>query len=214
MGSVIVRKLAVVAHGEDPEAPLGDILARFAGQQREWALAVRRIVLLAGMSRGWSPSSALDWVTTVLFGIGSFIGDTVFNGNLTIFGIRTGAPFLIQTRLQWLALMRRAERPLITVVQLLGAKDDLVALDDTVDFAVDIEDSQQSFVLLEVPRTGHFDIVDMAPPTRQGPDRSATEVRWEIFAKATAWPETALIRWESLVTIWRTAFRRTTTTTR
>jgi hypothetical protein len=87
---VIVRKLAVVAHGEDPEAPLGDILARFAGQQREWARAVRRIVLLAGMSRGWSPSSALDWVTTVLFGIGSFIGDTVFNGNLTIFGIGPG----------------------------------------------------------------------------------------------------------------------------
>lgn len=193
MGSVIVRKLAVVAHGEDPEAPLGDILAGFAGQQREWAPAVRRIVLLAGMSRGWSPSSALDWVTTVLFSIGSFIGDTVFNGNLTIFGIRTGAPFLIQTRLQWLALMRRAERPSITVVQLLGTKDDLVAPDDTVDFAVDIEDDQQSFVLIEVPRTGHFDIVDMAPPTGQGPDRPAAEARWEIFVKAIALPEPALI---------------------
>ena len=111
----------------------------------------------------------------------------IFQGRLTIFAIRKGAPFLIQTRLQWLALMRRDKPPQLTLVQLLGTVDDLVAPDDTIDYAVDFE-REGSFFLLEVPETGHYNAVDMAPAD---PDSAKVE-RWKAFSDALSAPIDAL----------------------
>ena len=92
--------------------------------------------------------------------------------------MRQGQPFIVQTRLEWLALTRsnrlaekRAARaqdlggrgghfstceilPAIFVFQLLGAIDDLVSPDDAVDIVAHKGDNAP-FVLIETPDTTH-----------------------------------------------------------
>jgi pimeloyl-ACP methyl ester carboxylesterase len=94
---------------------------------------------------------------------------------LTVSGIRQGAPFIVQTRLQWLALTRqwhrfendRRSNPPIVGIQLLGAADDLVAPDDSVDFATDLvaPGDSDDFVLIELPFAKHTDAHIMERPT-------------------------------------------------
>jgi hypothetical protein len=112
-------------------------------------------VLLAGMNRGWTVSSAMDWLTSLQWGFAQLIGETLFRGRPTIFAIRRGAPFLVQTRLQWLALMSTdyGPRPNLLAVQLLGSGDDQVSPDDNVDYSVDLVGSpgERSYFYVEVP---------------------------------------------------------------
>lgn len=177
LGAVLSRKIAIVAHGESREAPFEKALEGFKDRRR-WAGTIQRIVLLAGMNHGWTVSSAMDWLTTAKWAIGSLLGEFVWRGRQTIFAIRRGAPFLVQTRLQWLALMRTPrggeqstgvthKRPDFFIVQLLGNTDDLVAPDDNVDFAVDLgaDRMSRSYLYLEVPHTDHASIIQMAPLT-------------------------------------------------
>jgi pimeloyl-ACP methyl ester carboxylesterase len=164
-GAVLSRKIAVVAHGEKSEAPFEQPLKDFVGA-RLWAERITRIVLLAGMNRGWSISSAMDWLTTAKWAVGTLIGEFVLSGRLTILAIRQGAPFLVQGRLQWLALMRprKGSKPThFFIVQLLGNTDDQVSPDDNVDFAIDLVGGQHgtSYFYLEVPRTDHPSIIQM-----------------------------------------------------
>ena len=171
MGAVLARKMSIIAHGEqkDPNgfvpAPFESGLASFK-QARSWASAVRRIVLIAGMNRGWSPSSGLSWFGSAVLSAGQFLGELA-GGKATIFAIRRGAPFLVQTRLQWLALMnpRYGARPDVVLVQLLGSIDDQVAPDDSVDFAIDgVHNTAQrsTYNYIEVRQSGHNNIVCMS----------------------------------------------------
>jgi pimeloyl-ACP methyl ester carboxylesterase len=178
-GSVLARKIAILANGETLDVPFEDGLERFRDARR-WAGAIKRIVLLAGMSGGWALSSAMSWTRTLVWGWNTFIGDVFWCGGWTIFALRKGAPFLVQTRLQWLALMRRSEPPRIVVVQLLGTVDDMVAPDDNIDYAVDFSGT---FQLIEVRQTGHHDVINMTAPN--GPqDQTPSAHRWEIFCIA------------------------------
>ena len=177
IGAVFARKIAIVAHaeqqrtGEDAAlyAPFEKHLAKFRAAPLSWASRIKRIVLIAGMNRGWSPSSAMDWVTSIKWSVSTWLGELLLHGSPVIFGVRQGAVFSVQTRLQWLALMHRksaADRPKIVVTQLLGTVDDMVAPDDSVDYAVDSsdEDGAKSYFYLEVPNSGHHDIIDLRRP--------------------------------------------------
>jgi pimeloyl-ACP methyl ester carboxylesterase len=186
MGAVFARKIAIIAQGEPvhpPEdenlrAPFEAEFEAYRASPRSWAPLIRRVVLIAGMNRGWSPSSAMDWVTATIWRGSIFVGETFFRGMPIIFDIRQGAVFSVQTRLQWLAMMHRnkKDRPDILVVQLLGTIDDIVAPDDSVDYAVDSADERddkadvpdksayQSYFYLEVPYSGHKDIVAVSIP--------------------------------------------------
>ena len=177
MGAVLARKVAIIANGEQRRddcptlrAPFEEAFADYT-QPRTWAGKIRRIVLIAGMNRGWTPSSAMDWLTSAKWTIGVWLGETIFGGAPIIFDIRQGAVFSIQTRLQWLALMqysRPDDQPDIIVTQLLGTVDDLVSPDDSVDYAVDSPEPgvEKSYFYLEVPNSGHADIIDLRRPTR------------------------------------------------
>lgn len=175
MGAVMARKVAIVAHGEQNRSDCPTLSAPFEPAfsafvlPRRWANKIRRIVLIAGMNRGWTPSSAMDWWTSTKWNVGIWIGETLFAGSPIIFDIRQGAVFSIQTRLQWLALMHyerahRGSRPDIIVTQLLGTVDDIVSPDDSVDYAVDTSDRERSYFYLEVPNSGHADIVRLKRP--------------------------------------------------
>jgi pimeloyl-ACP methyl ester carboxylesterase len=170
MGAVLARKIVVVAHGEQKDKS-GNVPASFEPElvrfrePRSWADRVQRLVLMAGMNRGWTVSSALTWLQSVDWAVKQLIGELFFGGRPTIFAIRRGAPFLVQTRLQWLALMNPAfgKRPNLIAVQLLGTKDDHVAPDDNVDYSVDQfgASSEPSYFYIEVEQSGHSDVVEM-----------------------------------------------------
>ncbi|WP_146148834.1 hypothetical protein [Pseudaminobacter soli (ex Li et al. 2025)] len=188
-GAVIARKIAIVVHGETASAPFVEDLKWL---ERTWAGSIERIILLAGMSRGWAPEIARDWLQSAFWTLGSWYCAIVAMLRLpipTLYAMRQGQPFIVQTRLEWLALMRssrlvekRAARarelrcrggrfstceavPPIFVVQLLGAIDDLVSPDDAVDIVVHKGDNA-SFVLIETPDTTHHGAINMRKPDK------------------------------------------------
>ena len=186
-GAVIARKIAIVVHGETAEAPF---VKDLKGLERPWAGNIERIILLAGMSRGWAPEIARDWLQSTFWTLGSWYCAIFAMLRLpvpTLYAMRQGQPFIVQTRLEWLALTRSnrlAEKrrtragelkgrggrlsmcealPPIFVVQLLGAVDDLVSPDDAVDIVVHKGDNA-SFVLIEMPDTTHHAAIIMRKP--------------------------------------------------
>jgi len=176
-GAVLARKIVILALGETSLAPGNPPLAPFEGAFKayksgcRWGDRITRLVLLAGMSRGWSAASARNWLLSAQWSIGSLIGELMapfFGRGPTVFAIRQGAPFIIQTRLQWLAILqakRLASRDVadvLIVVQALGTVDDSVSPKDTVDHAIDLlPDTGGRFYFLEMPGTDHSSVVRM-----------------------------------------------------
>jgi hypothetical protein len=107
----------------------------------------------------------MDWLTGAWIRLLEFAGETM-GGKLTIFAIRRGAPFLVQTRLQWLRLMDPdcGPRPDTVIVQLLGTGDDVVAPDDNVDYSIDLYGSGvvASYFYIEVAASSHSNVVQMS----------------------------------------------------
>jgi alpha-beta hydrolase superfamily lysophospholipase len=115
-GSVLLRQLFCRAAGAQADATID------VGRASGWAKSVDRMVLLAGLNRGWTTDSPVSRVASVLNSVGTGIGH-LLPREPTLFAIRRGAPFLTRTRLQWLALKRESLTPTLTV-QLLGTRDD------------------------------------------------------------------------------------------
>jgi hypothetical protein len=141
------------------------------------------------MSRGWLPESTRTWWESVKWSFGSWVAEilALVRYNLTIMDIRRGMPFIVQTRLQWLALaskggvvetrrrwldsqrqrlgnLRREVSFDMPVLQLLGTVDDLVSPNDSVDLSVDTADNAP-FKLIELPLTNHEQATQMNMPT-------------------------------------------------
>lgn len=197
VGAVFARKISIVAHGEQTDAD-GSVPAPFEAElaafrtARPWAKIIRRVVLLAGMNRGWTTESGRNTLTSFTFGLGQFVGE-LFGGNFTIFSIRRGAPFLVQTRLQWLALMNvdYGGRPDMTIVQLLGTVDEAVAPDDSIDFAIDGSNNAgnpATYNYLEVRHSGHADIVSMATTGPKATEAARKARREKFLLALTATP--------------------------
>jgi alpha-beta hydrolase superfamily lysophospholipase len=161
-GAVFARKLWVLAHGARFDGTVE--LGRFAS----WPARIDRIVLLAGMNRGWSVASAMGVSARINFAAGAMLGhlvSAVSYGRLepSVFGLRRGAPFLTRMRLQWLAVERALDggaalgagaQPL--TIQLVGTRDDLVAPTDHIDRA-----SGADFHYVEVVESTHANILDV-----------------------------------------------------
>ena len=61
------------------------------------------------MSRGWAPEIARDWFQSAFWTLGSWYCAIVAMLGLpvpTLYAMRQGQPFIVQTRLEWLALTR------------------------------------------------------------------------------------------------------------
>ena len=129
----------MLAGPESSDAPFEDSAEGSLSSEKPWFRSIKRIILLAGMNRGWRVDHHLSIPRAIGMKIGCVYGDFLLN--LTgkrpiVFHSRRGAAFLTDLRLQWLALQRhmddmRREKPI--TVQLLGTVDDLVAPDDNVD---------------------------------------------------------------------------------
>ncbi len=171
IGALLARKIYVLAgpecadarfEGSRLEAP-GDPLAA----ERPWFRQVSRIILFAGMNRGWTLNHHLHFFRFILWWLSTFFAETLMaftKDRLTfiLMNSRRGAPFLTQLRLQWLAL-QRAERlrtpdgpGLALTIQMLGTIDDMVAPSDNIDLA-----TGGDFVYLDVPHSGHASVIDL-----------------------------------------------------
>jgi pimeloyl-ACP methyl ester carboxylesterase len=191
LGALIARKLYVAACGDDPKAPFEPEVNR-APSCNDWAPLVERIVLLAGMNRGWRISHHLNPWSAILWSVGTAIGkafEVLTRRKLLIFQIRRGAFFITQLRIQWLRMRQRTKHSNFgkaLTIQLLGSIDDVVSSRDNIDLV-----SGGDFIYLDIPHSGHADVINMEETKRAIPSDPKTigEKRTEIFAQAlTATP--------------------------
>lgn len=175
VGALVARKAALVAHGELADAPFEPGYERWKVKQ-DWADRIERIVLLGGISKGWSAQSSDNWLTSTIWNIGVFFATMLPARRGMLMEARFGLPFPVQTRLQWLALGRRPNSRMLPIVQLLGSRDNVVSPDDMMDVAVDGVASG-SHALLDMPATGHGDTVKMG-------DEAGADVRRRLLQDA------------------------------
>ena len=197
MGSLYIRKVYVAAKGETNDAPfeqeISDSLitlkAASLKTERPWADKVSKIILMAGMNRGWSVSHHMSPTRAIKMqlGVGAGYFLEAYMGRLPIiFSIRRGAPFITQLRLQWLALeqkSRKESRSMAKTVQLLGSIDDLVSPYDNIDLV-----TGKNFYYIDVPYSGHKNIIDMLSldlriSTGEMSDKLQNECREEVNYK-------------------------------
>lgn len=184
-GALLARKLYVVACGETEAAPFEAAIRD--RRRKDWAAKVERIILLAGMNRGWRISHHLSIATALLWTLGILLGNLIqllSRRQPSIFFIRKGAPFITDLRIQWIK-MRQAARDRgvggALTVQLLGSVDDMVSPNDNIDLI-----SGGDFVYRDVPYSGHADVIDVADatllptPTTEGP-KTRGAARFEII---------------------------------
>jgi pimeloyl-ACP methyl ester carboxylesterase len=174
MGALLARKVYLLAGPESAEARFEDSLDGQLATERPWFRKVSRIILFAGMNRGWTLTHHLHFFRFIGWWISSFFADTLMAFSkdrlrFAIMNIRRGAPFLIELRLQWLALQRKnrelktqtdplgnAVPELALTVQMLGTIDDKVAPADNIDLS-----TGRDFVYLDVPASGHANVIEM-----------------------------------------------------
>jgi pimeloyl-ACP methyl ester carboxylesterase len=168
-GALLARKLYVYACGENQGVPfeIAD------NKPRIWASKVERIILLAGMNRGWSISYHMSLLNAVIFTIGSFIGDLIV---LTspfvplIFRIKKGSSFITNLRIQWIAMrnednIKAKDTGDALTIQLLGSIDDIVSPEDNLDLV-----TGRDFFYIDAPNSGHANIIEM-DSTKAGESR-------------------------------------------
>ncbi|ENW80013.1 hypothetical protein F908_02210 [Acinetobacter sp. NIPH 284] len=175
-GALLARKLYVIASGETKQAPFEPAFKELGPRTKDglllpqpWATNVSRLILLAGMNRGWhithhlGISKAALWMTGALF---SHIARLFFGQILVISTIRQGAEFITQLRIQWVRMRQQYKRNInnsqlggAITIQLLGSIDDIVAPEDNIDLV-----SGGDFIYLDVPYSGHTNIIDLDHP--------------------------------------------------
>ncbi len=181
MGAVLARRLFLAATNVHETVPNEPELSN--AHLRYWSGKVERIVMLGGLNRGWLVSGRLSWLYSIVTNFIGFTGHLLPRGwKPTLFEVRRGAPFIVQTRLQWLALRRSSgpAKPEPLVIQLLGTQDDLVAPDDAVDFAVD-RAPESPYFYFELPRTRHDDAIFFSRKGFSDPDGTFGAARKKQF---------------------------------
>lgn len=187
-GALLARKTLVCAYTGCADD--------FEGMERPrpWRSRVDRLVLLAGMNRGWAThcekvvavqqaggvgydndcrASRMRWVQWVGAELGERFAPAFGVGGLAL-ALERGQPFVANLRLDWLELVQR-EQSLPPVVQLLGDIDELVSRSDTLDQFV-----SNDFVFVQLHDTNHANVVEMESP--------AGAERRQRFAEALTWP--------------------------
>jgi hypothetical protein len=169
IGGLIARKVYLLAGPESREARFEDSPPESPlALPSPWFKKIRRIILFAGMNRGWSISQHLNLSRAVSMYAGLVFAELfrLFTGKqFTILHVRRGARFITELRLQWIALAKL--RPTFdppTTIQLLGTVDDLVAPSDNIDLV-----TGRDFIYLDVPFSGHENVVcmDQSPPGQE-----------------------------------------------
>lgn len=182
MGALIARKAFLYGVGGTNHRRYEEVV-----QPAAWAAKVERIVLLAGMNRGWDISGKkpmdMKWDGYLEWWLGSSFAELTGMGSL-IMEMQTGSPFVANLRLEWIYWNRKqakAKKPPLLVVQLLGDIDDMVSDADNTDLST----VGGSFVFLRVRGSGHASILDFDARqqySRQSPLGEYREKRFLLAA--------------------------------
>lgn len=160
-GALMARKAYVLARGETSEIAHGGLKPG----PKEWHRAVERIVLLAGLNRGWSLAEKppkMPWRTFVWYRIAARLARLTGTARL-LQGIERGAPFVANLRVQWIRLCREAGSSMPRTIQILGDMDDVVLPGDNIDL-----EAGRDFVYLNAPPgTTHSNIVELDDAARR-----------------------------------------------
>jgi len=172
-GSLLARRVFCMAHGADASGELTQPKA-------PWADRVQRLVMLAGITRGWEYSTAapahVRFLSPVLYGLARFvgflkgIGAPEHRSRPFIWRLQRGSPFVVSTRIQYVKViesLRRQARaaglgPGLTAggvpssVFLLGARDEYVSPADCTELGPRAE-----FVYIELPGANHAEALLM-----------------------------------------------------
>lgn len=154
-GGAIARKVFVWAHGAEDDR---DRFGRHG--KRDWVDHVDRIVLLAGINRGYSisPKPSAMRLSTYL-SIWMALGTSrIFSIGRLACSMYRGEPFVADTRVQWLRIARSdavvsGSQHFPTVIQLLGSEDDIVSREDSLDIA-----AARGTWFKTLAQTNHYDI--------------------------------------------------------
>jgi pimeloyl-ACP methyl ester carboxylesterase len=178
MGALLIRKTYLIGRTE----------AEANNDDAHWARKTKRIVLMAGMNRGWSIAGQrpLDMgvLRYLLLWLGSNIADWTGTAKLAM-QMESGSPFVANLRLDWVNLSRKPGLPLPQCVQLLGDIDDLVAESDNMDLHVT---GTAGFCWLRVRGTGHAEIIQIDGRPDGGEDEKIRYYRQKKVALALTLP--------------------------
>lgn len=173
-GGAILRKAFVWGHGQEQDRD------RFGRRQRRaWVGRVVRIVMLAGINRGWSVEQRPANMTLpklVLLRVGLVLARLLDIGRFTR-GVYRGAPFIADTRVQWLRVARSqavasGAQAFPQVIQLLGDEDDLVSKEDGMDLV-----ASHGTLFRTLSQTNHRDIAEVVANRRDpGSDERARKI--------------------------------------
>ena len=187
MGGLLARFLLIHCWNCDQAAKLEDM----PSPRHAWASSIGRLVLLAGLNRGWTIETPIDAVDRLRFKFSLFLGTITPFGRPTGFDVRRGCRFLTQLRLNWLELKNRLAAPhkFPVVVQLLGTNDDVVNPTDDIDLF-----TGRDFFYLEVPGSGHANILEVGDSKERVHGRNAGELRRQALSLAIVGSEAELAK--------------------
>jgi len=160
MGAVLMRKAFVFARGQNHELRRASLIPATL----PWASNVSRMILFAGMNRGWSfhprPKNMPRWKNWPARMLVRAM--TLLNLGTLLRSLSRGAPFISNLRIQWINLVRQ-DQPIPLVIQLLGNEDDVVHAEDNIDLQ-----TGRDFVYKQAPAgTNHSNVVDLKDPDRR-----------------------------------------------
>jgi len=169
MGGMLLRKSFLWGLGQEQDR--ADYGKR---GERQWVKKVSRFVSLASINRGWSIDPAprnMSTGTYLMYWVGERLARLSHSGGLLL-GLQRGAPFIADSRVQWIKMSREGGRKLFPqVIHLLGDRDDIVSRADSMDLRAA---GKTTFVTLE--NTGHADIASALGKEDSPQDRERNEV--------------------------------------
>lgn len=199
-GSVLARRVFCMAHGAAPDATVSQ------ARRRAWASLIDRMVVLSGITRGWEFSTASPaltrffgpfyaWLTRLMGYARSLVArerSAESDGNTPfIWKLFRGAPFVVATRLQYLAVLDALKREnaggagagrstapglrsegIPSTVFLLGSRDEFVSPADCTELGPRAE-----FLYLELLGSNHLDVLRI-----HGGDAPSVDRREKLLA--------------------------------
>lgn len=177
-GSILARRVFCMAHGAQRDGTVRQ------EQAAPWADLIDRNVVLSGITRGWEFSSAspahVRFLGPVLYYMSLIIGylKRLFqdgsDGRVApiplVYQVARGAPFVIASRIQYVAVMRAlSRRPRVTesaplrheglpsTVFLLGAQDEFISPADCTELG-----PRSEFIFIELPGTSHSEAIKVS----------------------------------------------------
>jgi pimeloyl-ACP methyl ester carboxylesterase len=185
-GSVLARRVFCMAHGATDDGTVN------RNQRAPWADKIDRMVVLAGITRGWEFSSAspahIRFLGPVLLAVARLVGWYKRKRRIAeaqtplVWQLRRGSPFVVATRIQYVEAFQTLwetlgagpmERPsplragaLPSTVFILGARDEFISPADCTELGV-----RSEFAFIEISGSNHTEAVQISGDSSEEVER-------------------------------------------